>query len=152
MKKARDPLLVRVCVELGRGRIREDWIIDGKQFVDGYIEGGTITVNPVPATVDTVIHEILHRLNPEWKEPYVRNRTTYIMRRMSDGEIRAFYDEYRAAVTRQRRNLRRRRRPRCDETDAGQVGRGARHDGGQDRLSAGPGGTDVRAVGETSNG
>jgi len=142
MAKSHDPLLVRVCVELGRGHIREDWIEDKREFVDGYIEGGTITVNPVPATVDTVIHEILHRLFPEWKEPYVRNRTTYLLRRMSDAEIRAFYTEYQQAVTRQRKRVRGTSRAHRQGHDGGASG----------QVSDGAGGTRGAAVGEVGNG
>lgn len=95
MTKGRDPLLVRVFAELGAGRITEAFIHDTKAFVDGETApSGHITVNPVHQTVDTVIHELLHRIEPGWSERYVRNRTTYVRRRMSDAEIVTFYDEY----------------------------------------------------------
>lgn len=90
----RDPLMVRVWAELGAGRITEAFIRDGKAFTDGYCIGGHITVNPVHQTVDTVIHELLHRLNPEWSEAYVRRTTSYLRNRMTDEETVAFYDEY----------------------------------------------------------
>ena len=94
-RKHRDPLMVRVWAELGAGRIVEGFISDAGAFVDGLTSGnGHITVNPVHQTCDTVIHEILHRLNPSWSENYVRNRTTYLRRRMTDAETQAFYDEY----------------------------------------------------------
>ncbi len=93
-KARRDPLMVRVWAELGAGRITEAFIRDGKDFTDGFCVGGHITVNPVHQTVDTIIHELLHRLNPEWSERYVRRTTSYLRRRMTDDETLAFYQEY----------------------------------------------------------
>lgn len=97
-RQKREPLMVRVWAELGAGQIREDYIIDPKEFVYGLCEGRRITINPVLSLVETTIHELLHRLYPAWSERYVRNRTTYLMRRMTDQEIQTFYDEYRRRV------------------------------------------------------
>jgi hypothetical protein len=36
----------------------------------------------------------LHRLEPQWSENYVRRTTTWLMRRMSDEQIQALYEEY----------------------------------------------------------
>lgn len=94
LKDARPPLLVRVWSELGAGRITEGFLKDKHNFTDGIIVNGHITVNPVHPTVDTLIHEILHRLHPEWKESYVRRTTTWLRRRMSDEETVAFFQEY----------------------------------------------------------
>ncbi len=88
-------LLLRVLAELGAGRIREAYIpSEPAYFVDGETEGQRITINPVPEIVDTIIHELLHRLYPKWSERYIKNRTTYLMTRMSDEEVRLLYDEY----------------------------------------------------------
>jgi hypothetical protein len=88
-------LLLRVLAELGAGRIHEAFIPSEKNFfVDGETEGLAITVNPVPDVVDTVIHELLHRLYPQWSERYIKNRTSYLMKRMTDEEVQLFYEEY----------------------------------------------------------
>jgi hypothetical protein len=88
-------LLLRVLTELGAGRIREAFIPSEKEFfVDGETEGRAITINPVPELVDTIIHELLHRLYPEWSERYINNRTSYLMKRMTDEEVQLVYDEY----------------------------------------------------------
>jgi len=87
-------LLVRVLTEIGSGDIYEDWIADDKELVHGIVQGRKITVNPAIEVVDTLIHEILHRLQPNWTEKYVNNRTTWLMRRMSDEQIQALYAEY----------------------------------------------------------
>jgi len=99
----RSPLMVSVWAELGAGRLTEDYIKDKAQFVDGYIEGGHIYINPANAVVETCIHEILHRLHGEWSEAYVSNRTTFLLRRMTDAEIQQFYEEYQRRVKKRRR-------------------------------------------------
>lgn len=99
--------MVRVWAELGSGRISEAYIKDGRYFTDGFTDDGSkhITVNPCHQTVDTVIHEILHRLHPEWNENYVRRTTTYLRRRMTDEETMAFYAEYQKRKRQRRRPL-----------------------------------------------
>lgn len=101
----RDPLMVRVWAELGAGRITEGFLKDKGQFTDGVEMGGHITINPVHQTVDTVIHELLHRLQPAWKESYVRRTTTYLRRRMTDEETLAFYQEYQARSKKRKRAM-----------------------------------------------
>jgi hypothetical protein len=110
-RKARDwALLGRVWAELGSGRITEAFISDGKSLTDGYYNGtGHVTVNPAHQTIDTLIHELLHRLHPQWPEAYVRRTTTYLRRRMSDEEVQAMYAEY------QKRKRTRKSRKRIDE-------------------------------------
>ena len=95
-RTARDLVLLgRVWAELGSGRITEAYLPSEKHhYVEGLIEGQHITVNPAPSVVDSAIHEILHRLHPTWSENYVRRTTTLIMRRMTDAEIHAFYQEF----------------------------------------------------------
>jgi hypothetical protein len=103
--------MVRVWAELGAGKITEAYIVDregrARVFTHGVMDEGSkhITINPVHAVVDTVIHEILHRLEPEWDENYVRRTTSFLRTRMTDGETQAFYDEY-------QRRKRRRKRPK----------------------------------------
>jgi hypothetical protein len=93
--RKRPLLLLRVLAELGAGRIREAYIPSTREsFVDGEIEGRAITINPVPEIVDTIIHELLHRLYPHWSEGYIKNRTSYLMKRMTDEEVQLLYDEY----------------------------------------------------------
>lgn len=102
-REKRTPLMVQVWAEVGAGRIREAFIHDDKQFVDGETQGtGHITINPVHQTCDTLIHEILHRLHPQWSERYVRRTTTYLRRRMTDAETQMLYDEYQKRVKRRK--------------------------------------------------
>jgi len=99
----RPPLLVKIWAELGAGGITEAFLKDKHAFTDGFTLGKRITVNPVHQTVDTVIHELLHRLHPQWSERYVRRTTTWLRRRMTDEETIAFYHEYQARVPKRKR-------------------------------------------------
>ena len=70
-------------------------MVKGVKYISPFYNGkGHITVNPVHQTVDTLIHECLHRAFPSWAESYVRRTTTYVRKRMSDDEIQAMYAEF----------------------------------------------------------
>jgi hypothetical protein len=92
-----DPLLLRVCAELGAGRITEAYISDPKWHVDGLCEfgpRGRVTISPHYQTVDSLVHELIHRLQPEWSESYVRGRTTRLVRALTEQQLQTIYDEY----------------------------------------------------------
>src|SRR5574338_332921 len=93
-RQSKPALLVQVLTEIGKGRIFEGYIPDKHEFIHGECDGKSIRVNPAIATVDTLIHEALHRVNPAWAEPYVRNRTSFLLRRMSDEQIQQLYETY----------------------------------------------------------
>lgn len=98
----RSPLMVSVWAEIGAGRISEAFIQDKNPdaYVDGVCEGSEITVNPVHQTVDTLVHEVLHRLYPQWKENYVRRTTSLLRNQMTDEETVRLYNEYQKRVKR----------------------------------------------------
>lgn len=105
-RQPRPPLMVRVWAALGEGRITEDPRLrsDVKgERLHGLQEGRHIWVNPVWSVVDTVLHELLHRMHPEWSEVYVRRTTTYLLKRMTDEEVQTFYDEYQQRAKKRRR-------------------------------------------------
>ena len=102
-KQSKPALLVRVLTEIGKGHISEKWITDKQVFVHGETVGRHITINPAVAVSETLIHEALHRLEPEWGENYVRRTTTFVLRRLSDEQIVALYEEYKNIVKRKKR-------------------------------------------------
>jgi hypothetical protein len=53
---------------------------------------GKIRINQTISTVNTLIHECLHRLRPQWSERAVRARTTRLMRQMSYQQIDKLYE------------------------------------------------------------
>lgn len=107
-RRDRPALLVRVLLEIGKGRIEERWIADKDCFIHGECDGRTVTINPAIDVVDTLLHEALHRLEPEWSESYVRNRVTWLMRRMTDAQLQTLHEEYRKLAVR--------RKPKRDES------------------------------------
>lgn len=89
----RDPLLIEVIAAIGAGRMELGPIHDDTEFVDGYAEpNGKVRINPAPAVVDTVLHEMLHRMRPAWSERAVRSKATRLMRSLSDPEIDRLHD------------------------------------------------------------
>ena len=96
-------LLAKVLTQLGHVRISEQFIrseIVGERHyqVEGLAIGhNRVVVNPVPGTVDTVIHEILHHLRPDWDESTVRRYTSFLMRRITDGELKTIYEAFKRA-------------------------------------------------------
>lgn len=102
-RHAKPALLVRVLTEIGKGRITEGFIHDKHEFVEGITDGHWITVNPAISVCDTLIHEVLHRLEPEWSENYVRRTTTFLLRRMSNEQVAQLYEEYKSLTKKRRR-------------------------------------------------
>ncbi len=98
---------MQAIARLGQVDVREDFI-EGEvgTEVHGLWESaeltGTgrprITVNPAHSIVDTLIHEALHEIHPEWTERMVRTNTTRVMRKMSPEQVWAIYSEYRRRV------------------------------------------------------
>lgn len=98
-------LLIQVLARLGQADIREEFIAAGdpKAVVHGeWSKTGSrkarIRVNPAHHVVDTVIHELLHDLYPSWSENYVRNRTSFITNRLTERQVEAIYNAYKARV------------------------------------------------------
>lgn len=104
LSQSKPALMVRVLTEIGKGQIHEDWI-DGEphEYVKGLQEGRHIWVNPAVDVVDTVIHECLHRLEPSWSERYIRNRTSFLLKRLSSEQIQQLYEEYERIRTRKKK-------------------------------------------------
>lgn len=115
MTKARDPLLLEIVAWIaGRGRITEGWLSAGdtsKVWVYGLAvpreQPTHVMVNPVPSTLDTVIHEVLHALHPTWTERGVRRKTKALMSQMNDDEIQTVWGIYQERLQRERKRGRR---------------------------------------------
>jgi len=92
------PLLQEVLIRLADARIVEAYIKPGKhdRAVYGQIEGRTITINPVPAIVDTLIHEGVHAVNWSWSEATVNRLTSRLLREMPEDQVKLAYGIYRA--------------------------------------------------------
>ncbi len=98
----------QVWAALGSGKITEAFIKDAPGCItDGWIDDGSkhITVNPVHEQCDILLHELIHRVHPPWKERQVRRMTTILRRQMSDDERIAFHEEYQRRVKKRKRPL-----------------------------------------------
>jgi 6-phosphogluconolactonase (cycloisomerase 2 family) len=94
---ARNTLLLQLMKRMAEVGVESVYIpTDSKgQKVYGYTYAdGSIKVNPIVSVVDTVIHELLHSLNPAYSEATVRQLTGKLLRGMSDAEVLAFYGAF----------------------------------------------------------
>jgi hypothetical protein len=90
-------LYSQVLSDLGEGKITEGYIQgEPDEIVVGICQPGSdrITINPAGCLVTALIHESLHRLYPHWGERYTAYRTTYLLRRMNDSDIKRLYRIY----------------------------------------------------------
>jgi len=96
---ARKPqkLLLEILAKLGEVRVKERFIpgdAAGEIVYGQYLSDGIVEINPVPAVVDTVIHECLHALRPEWGETTVKRFTSRVFHRLTEEEMRVIYGIY----------------------------------------------------------
>lgn len=87
-------LWLRLCVELGAAPITEAYLSSDYEYVYGMCEDDSITIAPHNHIVDTVIHELLHRLYPKRSERSIRRTTSMLRKTLTDEEVQWFYDEY----------------------------------------------------------
>lgn len=76
-------LYKRILKDLPDVSIELAWMA-GKR---GHLSGDTVTVNPAYDIADTIIHEMLHRIYPEWDEAQVLTATGNIMDILTDAEV-----------------------------------------------------------------
>jgi len=113
MKRAkRDPLLLEVVAWVAaKGRISEGWKADPEDprnlWLQGLACGHTVHVNPLPDTLDTLIHEVLHVIRPHYTEIGVRRRTSQLMRQMGEGELLTLWRIYQERLKREKRRRKR---------------------------------------------
>ena len=70
--------------ELQRGRIRECSLRSTKWQIDGLQDGENIYIDPRPAILETLCHELIHRRHPRWGERRVTITARNLIVRMDD--------------------------------------------------------------------
>ena len=97
--------LALLAEELKRGRIVEARLVEPGYHVHGLCDRETdaIIIDPAPATVSTLLHELLHRRYPRWGERRVSDTAHRLVTAMSDEERRVWYRRYRKAAKARRR-------------------------------------------------
>jgi hypothetical protein len=96
----KSPLLLKVMVLIGKLEFHESWIAPNHtHYTDGSCdENNLITVNPIPSVVDTIIHECLHALYPDYSERAVLSLTGKLMKQLTSEDMQTIYGEYRRKV------------------------------------------------------
>jgi hypothetical protein len=88
-KKNHTPLLLRVMSLLGDVECREQWIPPiGNNHTAG------LTVNLIPDAVDSIIHEAIHSLYPDYSERQVKRLTTQVVSQLTGEEMQTIYYEF----------------------------------------------------------
>ena len=70
--------------ELNRGRVYECSLRDPFFHLDGLQQGEQVFVDPRPAVLETVLHELLHRRKPRWGERRVRQESRRLICQMDE--------------------------------------------------------------------
>jgi hypothetical protein len=98
--KLRPPceLLEELEQERDRVRIYEAPIRkEGKHHLEGLQEASTIWVNPRPATVEVVLHELLHARYPRWTERRVNREGRRLLTALDEQGVNRWFRWYQKA-------------------------------------------------------
>lgn len=88
------PDLLDLWDELNRGRVYECSLRDPRWHLDGYKEGECIYIDPRPAILETLLHELLHRRHPRWGERTVTTAARRLVGRMTEQEKNTWFTAY----------------------------------------------------------
>jgi len=80
--------------ELGRGRIIECRLHDPSFHLDGLQDGDTIYIDPRPAVLETVIHELIHRRKPRVGERTVTREARRLIAQMDAPTMAKWWRQY----------------------------------------------------------
>ena len=82
--------------ELGKGRVVEARLRDPNFHLDGLVDYGSniIYIDPRPAIVLALVHELLHRRWPSWSERRVDRESRKLVAAFSNAEITRWYRGY----------------------------------------------------------
>lgn len=86
--------LTDVWEELERGDIYECSLRDPKWHLDGLHQEGRVYVDPRPAILETVIHELLHRRYPRMRERAVAENARRLLGGMDEQTKRRWFRAY----------------------------------------------------------
>ena len=89
--------------ELHKGNIHEADLRDPKWHLDGLCDGTKVYVNPAPAVVETLLHELLHRAKPRWGERRVLKESRRLLNYLTEREVRAWYRKFQVLAIRRKR-------------------------------------------------
>jgi hypothetical protein len=80
--------------ELRRGRVWECSIRDERFQTDGLQDGENIYIDPRPAILETLLHELIHRRKPRWGERRVTITARNLAVKMDEPTKAAWWRKY----------------------------------------------------------
>lgn len=90
-----NPLLEDLWNNLQEGHVYECPLRSEVWQIDGLQEGRNVFIDPRPAILETLLHELLHRLKPRWGEKKVSKRARIMMLQMDETAKRQWWLAYR---------------------------------------------------------
>jgi hypothetical protein len=69
---------------MGRDPVYECSLRDKRWHLDGLQDGKAIYIDPRPAVLETLIHELIHRRHPRWGERAVTREARRLLATMDD--------------------------------------------------------------------
>lgn len=99
-------MLAELEEELSRGKVYEAELKARGQIVYGLCdyETGAITVDPVPYTVEVLLHELVHRRWPSWSERRVEREAHRLVCSLTRRQLLAWHRRW-LAVRKKRRPI-----------------------------------------------
>jgi hypothetical protein len=94
-KSVADLLLDDLWDELQRGQIYECSLRSKTWQMDGLQEGQNIYIDPRPAILETLLHELLHRRKPRWGERRVAREARRLSVAMDESTKQHWWRGYR---------------------------------------------------------
>lgn len=86
--------------ECAIGRITEASLIAPEEHLDGLTDGTRVYVDPRPAIVETLLHELLHRRFRAWSERRVDRQAKALLSGLSTRQLNDWYRRYKSVAKR----------------------------------------------------
>jgi hypothetical protein len=88
--------------ELARGNVYECSLRDPKFRLDGLQDGEKVYIDPRPAIIETLLHELIHRMRRTWGERRVTKEARRLLSTMADADLALFWSRYQRIKKRSR--------------------------------------------------
>jgi hypothetical protein len=97
--RTQEDMMADLWEEMRKGRIVEATVQAFAEHVDGLAvsPADVIYINPKPAIVATLIHELLHRRWPSWSERRVDREAKRLVSNMTHSEVQKWHRAYQKA-------------------------------------------------------
>lgn len=88
------PTLADLRDELARGKVYECSLRDSRWQIDGLQDGECIYIDPRPAVLETLVHELAHRRHPRMGERAVTRAARKLVGSMTEQEKASWWRAY----------------------------------------------------------